>query len=75
VDALAIETKTANQGSNASNEDALLASFKKCDTCAHPDIYLIVMDEYWGTDMLIKNYGYDNHSFISFLTKNGFDVL
>ncbi|MBS1598486.1 MAG: sulfatase-like hydrolase/transferase [Bacteroidetes bacterium] len=56
-------------------KNGLLSSMPPCDTCKKPDIYLIVLDEYWGTDMLRKYFNYDNTAFISFLSENGFHVL
>jgi hypothetical protein len=70
-------TKQALKSSDFDKEKNNIVSpaLLPCDSCNKPDIYLIVMDEYWGTNMLKKYYGYDNHSFVSFLSGNGFHVL
>jgi hypothetical protein len=47
---------------------------KKCDTCAKPPIYFILMDEYSGSDALKQYFNYDNSRFESFLQREGFNV-
>lgn len=39
-----------------------------------PDIYLIVLDAHTRSDVIKNNYGYDNSSFIDYLTNLGFFV-
>lgn len=46
-----------------------------CDTCKFPSIYLIVMDEYLGSDGLKEYFNYQNSDFESFLMNKGFKVL
>jgi hypothetical protein len=64
---------------NISRNDALkpktnqLASYKG-NFDHRPDIYLIIMDEYCGTNLLKKFYNYDNHPFENFLREQGFWV-
>lgn len=41
-------------------------------TAAKPDIYYIVLDRYASSDVLTKQFGYDNSDFINYLTTNGF---
>ncbi|GGA87033.1 hypothetical protein [Puia dinghuensis] len=45
-----------------------------CDTCAKPDIYLLVFDEYTGSRTLRDVYHYDNHGLDSFLEAQGFHI-
>lgn len=47
---------------------------KKCDTCARPSIYFILMDEYSGSDALKQYFNYDNSRFEQFLQSEGFKV-
>lgn len=61
--------------SNSEEKSELLSEMPPCDKCQKPDIYFILLDEYWGTDMLRKYFNYDNHSLDSFLSKNGFRVI
>ena len=46
-----------------------------CDDCARPDIYLILLDDYTGSDGLKRNLHYDNSDFENFLTTSGFHVV
>ncbi|MCW3072950.1 MAG: hypothetical protein JWP69_19 [Flaviaesturariibacter sp.] len=46
----------------------------KCDTCATPDIYLIVADEYAGNRELLSM-GFDNRNFFEQLKKREFNVI
>jgi len=49
--------------------------FVACDTCATPDIYLIIADEYSGQKALIDNFGFDNNPFLDQLRQRGFLVV
>ena len=76
VDFVSIAAYPAKEKTNAKLEkNEFNEPLQLCDSCKKPDIYFIIMDEYWGTDMLTRYYGYDNHAFISFLSDNGFHVL
>lgn len=46
-----------------------------CDTCRKPNIYLIMLDEYWGLSALKNCVGYDNSGFENFLKSKGFHVV
>jgi hypothetical protein len=46
-----------------------------CDTCKKPSVYLIVMDEYLGSQGLKEYFGYDNGTFERFLTTREFKVI
>jgi hypothetical protein len=54
---------------------ALPAIFTRCDTCAMPDVYLIVADEYAGHDELKDVFGYDNSPFENNLKSRGFHLV
>jgi len=56
------------------NAEAISNSLSKCDTCSKPDIYLIVLDEYWGNRSLKNYFHYDNNRFTTFLKQKGFFV-
>ena len=46
-----------------------------CDTCKPPSVYLVVMDEYLGTQGLQEYFNYSNISFENFLRSRDFRVL
>lgn len=45
-----------------------------CDTCASPDIYFLVFDEYCSTVNLAETFQYNNTALDSFLLKQGFFI-
>jgi len=45
-----------------------------CDTCAKPDIHLIILDEYAGDSSLKDHFRYDNSWFMDSLRKHNFFV-
>jgi Sulfatase len=45
-----------------------------CSDCQQPDIYVVVMDEYWGSTSLKTYFNYDNSQFEDFLKSRGFFV-
>ncbi|HEX6225492.1 MAG TPA: sulfatase-like hydrolase/transferase [Chryseolinea sp.] len=45
-----------------------------CDTCRHPSIYFILLDEYSGSNALKDYFNYDNSSFEEYLRSEGFRV-
>lgn len=47
--------------------------YQPCDTCAKPDIFFLLYDEYTGTGALKKQYNYDNR-LDSFLRSRNFSV-
>ena len=47
----------------------------RCDTCAKPPVYLVLLDEYSGTPSLQKYFSYDNRGFEDSLTQLGFHVV
>jgi len=49
--------------------------FTPCDTCAKPDIYLLLFDEYSSSLSLHNDYNYDNRFLDTFLIKKGFKIL
>jgi hypothetical protein len=46
-----------------------------CDSCAKPSVYLVVMDEYFGSNGLKEYFNYDNSWFENKLRQNGFSVI
>lgn len=48
---------------------------RACDSCAQPDIYLIVADEYPGKEELSAVFSYDNTAFEHALQERGFHVI
>lgn len=46
-----------------------------CDTCAKPDIYLILADEYAGEKELLDIFSFDNNPFLTQLKDRGYHVL
>jgi hypothetical protein len=50
-------------------------TLRKCDSCATPDIYLLLFDEYTSTKCLRDVYHYDNSRLDSFLLQNRFHIL
>ncbi len=50
-------------------------NYKPCDTCANPDIYFLLFDEYTSTVNLQQTFNYNNAGLDSFLLNTGFRVL
>ena len=50
-------------------------SFTSCTSCSHPDIYLILADEYAGSKELQDIFHFNNDSFESSLQQRGFHVV
>jgi hypothetical protein len=48
---------------------------KICDTCAKPDIYIILLDGYAGAEQLKDLFGYDNSPFRDSLALRGFRTI
>ncbi|MGZ8545634.1 MAG: sulfatase-like hydrolase/transferase [Flavisolibacter sp.] len=53
----------------------LAMGLQLCDSCAKPDVFLIVADEYAGTRELKEDFGFDNSAFENALRQRGFHVL
>ncbi|MDP4247684.1 MAG: sulfatase-like hydrolase/transferase [Bacteroidota bacterium] len=51
------------------------AGYRTCDTCANPDIYFLLFDEYASSAALKQVYGYDNSAFDRWLEGNGFHIV
>lgn len=62
------------ESKDEAEKKAIASSLQPCKDCSKPDIYLIVMDEYWGNHSLKEYLNYDNHAFTSFLKNEGFFV-
>jgi hypothetical protein len=50
-------------------------ALSSCDTCSKPDVYLILLDEYFGSAGLKEFYRFDNSAFELSLKEKGFTVL
>ncbi|HXB05825.1 MAG TPA: sulfatase-like hydrolase/transferase [Puia sp.] len=59
----------------ASTGAALMRDYPACDSCAQPDIYLLVFDEYSANQTLRNEFHYDNSGLDSFLRQQGFHIL
>lgn len=46
-----------------------------CDTCAKPDVYLIIADEYAGKQQLKDIFSFDNSEFENALRSRGFSIV
>lgn len=46
-----------------------------CDSCRLPSVYLVIMDEYLGSEGLKQHFKYDNNQFHTDLEARGFKVL
>jgi len=49
-------------------------TFRKCDGCPAPDIYLLLFDEYTSNKTLKDTYHYDNSSLDTFLQREHFHI-
>ena len=66
----------ANSAKDAKlSRSSIDAALKPCDTCHKPDIYFVVLDEYFGTQGLEEYYGYDNSWFEAELAREKFHVV
>jgi hypothetical protein len=54
---------------------AATPSFKPCDACTKPDIYLIIADEYADSASLAAVFQYNNTTFLQELRQRGFQIL
>ena len=70
VDAVWLITKIVRRNGDAGTK--FLSSFSICDTCARPDIYLVIADDYAGDQELQEMMGFDNVQFENQLQKRGF---
>lgn len=56
-------------------QQKIAENFKPCDSCAHPDIYYILLDGYTNSTTLKKEFNYDNSEIETFLTQRGFHII
>ncbi len=73
VDAGWLVTKLIGKNNNSSLTTQ--PAFKACDTCAKPDIYFIVADEYAGNTQLKEIFQFDNFAFENELRNRGFHIV
>jgi hypothetical protein len=62
-------------GKSAQSYAKMDASFTQCDTCAKPDVYIILLDEYAGQRELTDIFKFDNHVFLDSLKYKGFKTI
>jgi len=48
---------------------------KECASCAKPDIYLLILDEYAGQKTLTDKFHFDNSEFLSYLRSKNFHIV
>jgi hypothetical protein len=73
IDSVWLVTKIA--GVNNKSAITALPHYKTCDTCAKPDIYFILADEYAGNAELKEVFGFDNSAFENELSKRDFHII
>jgi hypothetical protein len=56
------------------NDNRPVTTVVNCNGCQKPDIYLVLMDEYAGSQTLQKEFNYDNSAFENFLRTYKFHV-
>jgi len=56
------------------NKNSLSAGFSSCDSCAKPDIFFIILDEYASNKELKEFFNFDNSDFEHQLTQQGFHI-
>jgi sulfatase-like protein len=66
--------RPSNASAGISVSPLLAGRNRKCDTCARPDIYLLIFDEYSGSRTLRQAYHYDNSGLDSFLRSEHFHL-
>ena len=49
--------------------------FQPCKTCATPDIYYILLDEYTSSRNMQEQFGYDNSAIDNYLEGEGFTII
>ena len=73
VDAGVLISKTSSKESLTVN--LTREKIVRCASCTHPDIFLIVADEYAGKQELQEVFGFDNSVFLNELKSRGFHVV
>jgi hypothetical protein len=71
LDVAVIATHSSGQRTTEAHTTSGLAD---CKDCKKPDIYLVLLDEYAGSQTLRKEFDYDNSEFENFLRANKFHV-
>ena len=72
---LSLEILILMQGVSPHTKKSQHDIISSCDGCPKPDVYLILLDEYFGSKGLRDYYGFDNSDFEKFLKQKGFSVL
>lgn len=55
-------------------KEAMLNEYENCTTCNKPSIYLVILDEYAGSNTLKNRFHFDNSAFYQALESRGFYV-
>lgn len=69
-----ITTLLRKEPSGITASSLVLPTRTGCDTCSRPDIYLLLFDEYSGSQTLRDVYHFDNSSLDDFLIAEGFHI-
>ena len=72
TDAGMLVTKIINKKKNTT---MLPTGFTKCDSCATPDVYFLLADEYAGNTELIDKFNYNDSSFLQLLSQRNFYII
>jgi hypothetical protein len=73
IDAATLLLKVINNKGH--HVEDLSGKFRNCDTCAKPDIYLLIADEYAGKKELQELFSFDNSPFENELQTRGFHII
>ncbi len=57
-----------------SQQSSSLVQLRLCDTCAKPDVYFIIADEYADSTSLSQAFDFNNHAFLASLRSYGFHI-
>lgn len=52
-----------------------IKEFSACDTCAKPDVYYLVFDSYTSSNLLNREFNFDNQQIENYLTQSGFHIF
>lgn len=70
----ALRGALGREASKSSDYSQLPGTYKVCDTCANPDIYFLLFDEYCSSRILKEVYHHDNGELDSLLLSEGFQI-
>jgi FtsH-binding integral membrane protein len=73
IDAVLLTTQILNKDNTRYKNTS--TEFIFCDSCSKPDVYIIMLDEYAGSQELKDIFNYDNQPFIDSLALRGFKTM